>query len=81
LASAPALGAGGREFKSPRPDHFFFRLLFGIGIFHALFTGYPQLIVSGENFVACAKGNRNVIEQISTKNLILRQPIVKQAFC
>jgi hypothetical protein len=35
---------------------------------------------SGENFIACAKENRNAIEQIFSKKLILWQTVVKPAF-
>jgi len=37
------------------------------------------VFVSGEKFIACAKGNRIVIRQISPRNLILQKPVVKQA--
>jgi hypothetical protein len=71
---------GQRKFKSPGPDHFSFRA-FQPGIFHALFAGYSQLLVSGEKFIACAKGNRNMIQQILPQKLISRQLIAKRAFC
>jgi hypothetical protein len=67
------LGAGGREFKSPRPDHFF------TGVQPGIIHGLSTVFVSGEKFIACAKGNRKTFWQISSKKLILRQPVVKQA--